>query len=251
MARSRLDFFIAGVQKAGTTALAARLRAHPEIALPAEKELHFFDDDGLDWSDPPWRLLEDRFAGAPDGALRGDATPIYLFWPGSLARMRRCSPEARLIVLLRHPVHRAVSHWRMERARGAERLGFGPAVSRLGRLRTRTRRGRRVHSYVERGFYPPQIRALLRHFPREQVLFLTMDALWTAEAETLERARRFLGLRAPVPPPPAGSAKYVAPLPAAAVPEPDPRALARLQALYAPQIAETEALTASDYCRTG
>lgn len=45
---SLVDFFIAGVQKGGTTALDAMLRAHPALQMAARKEVHFFDKDGLD-----------------------------------------------------------------------------------------------------------------------------------------------------------------------------------------------------------
>ncbi len=37
------DFLIIGAQKAGTTWLFQNLQAHPEIWLPPEKEIHFFD----------------------------------------------------------------------------------------------------------------------------------------------------------------------------------------------------------------
>jgi hypothetical protein len=37
------NFLIIGAQKAGTTWLFQNLQSHPEIWLPAEKEIHFFD----------------------------------------------------------------------------------------------------------------------------------------------------------------------------------------------------------------
>ena len=48
------DFIGIGAQKAGTTWLYRNLRAHPEIWMPKEKEIHYFDEkiklkDGL-WS---------------------------------------------------------------------------------------------------------------------------------------------------------------------------------------------------------
>jgi hypothetical protein len=41
------DFLIIGAQKSGTTWLDRNLRLHPDLWLPPEKELHFFDF-------PPW-----------------------------------------------------------------------------------------------------------------------------------------------------------------------------------------------------
>ena len=42
-ARPLPDFLILGAQKAGTTALYAYLRRHPEISGPAWKEVSYFD----------------------------------------------------------------------------------------------------------------------------------------------------------------------------------------------------------------
>ena len=50
---------------------------------------------------------------APDGRLRGEATPIYLYWPNSLERIATYNPAMKLIVLLREPVSRAWSHWKI------------------------------------------------------------------------------------------------------------------------------------------
>lgn len=57
----KLDFIIAGVQKAGTTALWGMLRRHPDIALSKTKERHFFDDERLDWFNPPYQRIMTQF----------------------------------------------------------------------------------------------------------------------------------------------------------------------------------------------
>ena len=116
MPKPRVDFAIAGVQKAGTTALFDYLSDEPELSLSHVKETHFFDDDERDWARPdyaPYHALFD----APDGRLRGEATPIYLYWPKVLERICAYNPAMKLIVVLRDPVERAWSHWRMEFAR--------------------------------------------------------------------------------------------------------------------------------------
>ncbi|MDF3607708.1 sulfotransferase [Paracoccus sp. DMF-8] len=50
-AKPRVSFLIVGTQKGGTTALHAMLQAVPDLYLPPDKELHFFDKDA-DRSDP-------------------------------------------------------------------------------------------------------------------------------------------------------------------------------------------------------
>ncbi|MCR5877530.1 sulfotransferase domain-containing protein [Phenylobacterium sp. J367] len=114
----RVDFIIAGVQKGGTTALFDYLSDEPRIALPRVKEVHFFDDEGQDWAQPDYGAYHAHWDAPPDGRPRGEATPIYVYWPNSLERIAAYNPAMKLIVLLRDPVQRAWSHWRMEYARG-------------------------------------------------------------------------------------------------------------------------------------
>lgn len=196
-----VNFIIAGVQKGGTTALFDYLRDMPDIALPDEKELHFFDDEARDWAAP---TSDDYHARFPDPAGRpcGEATPIYAYWPNSLERIAAYNPAMRLIVVMRDPVQRAWSHWRMEYARGVETGRFADCI-RQGRQRLFASEPWGFHrefSYVERGFYGEQAERLLALFPAEQLLFLRSDALRADPGESLGRVRAFLGL-GPAPTP--------------------------------------------------
>ncbi|WP_337186761.1 sulfotransferase domain-containing protein [Phenylobacterium sp.] len=198
-----VSFLIAGVQKGGTTALFDYLGDYGDLALPAEKELHFFDDDeGVDWSAPDYGRYHAVFP-APDERPRGEATPIYTYWPNSLERIAAYNPAIRLIVVMRDPVQRAWSHWRMEYARGVEPHPFAWCI-REGRqrlFRTEPWGHHREFSYVERGFYGEQAERLLSLFPREQLLFLRSEDLRRQAGGTLDRVRHFLGLRPAAAPP--------------------------------------------------
>lgn len=192
-----LDFLVAGVQKGGTTALWHFLRQHPQIQLPCKKELHFFDNEKIDWSNPPYDELADS-AGPPQTAkLTGEATPIYTYWPPSAKRIHSYNPDIKLIVTLRDPVMRAFSHWRMERARGNETLPFSEAI-RSGRSRV-SESGlfggcHRIFSYVERGFYAAQINRILDLFGKEQVLIVRHSDLKSCRDKVLDDICDFLGV---------------------------------------------------------
>ncbi len=190
----RVGFLIAGVQKGGTTALYDYLCDHPDLEMSPVKEPHFFDDEaGVDWACPDYGPYEAQFSG--DGRLKGEATPIYTYWPGALERARAYNPALRLIVLFRDPVARAWSHWRMETARGAENLPFEICIA-AGRSRVDDPAApgcHRVHSYVERGFYAPQVRRLLTLLPRTQCLFLRSADLRTRPETILAGVCDFLG----------------------------------------------------------
>jgi hypothetical protein len=197
----RVTFLIAGVQKGGTTALFDYLRDYPDIALPHVKELHFFDDDGQDWSRPDYAAYHARFPD-PAGRPCGDATPIYTYWPNSLERIAAYNPAMKLIVVLRDPIQRAWSHWRMEYARGVEKHPFAWCI-RQGRQRLFDADPwghHREFSYVERGFYGEQVERLFGLFPKAQALVLRSDDLRADPAAALAATRAFLDLPAAAPP---------------------------------------------------
>jgi hypothetical protein len=190
----RVDFMIVGAQKAGTTALFDYLLQEPAFSLSTEKEVHFFDDETIDWRTPDYDRYHAAFPPS-EGRLQGEATPIYAYWPQSLERIRAYNPAARLIFLLRDPVQRAWSHWRMEYARGAETNPFAWCIREgRGRLFDAQPWGHhREFSYVERGFYGEQVERIFGLFPQEQLLVLRSEDLRRDPNPTLDAVRRFLG----------------------------------------------------------
>lgn len=195
MAEDRVAFIIAGVQKGGTTALFDYLGEEPGLSLSRVKEVHFFDDETQPWPDADESVYHAQFAPF-DGRPRGEATPIYSYWPNSLERIAAYNPAMKLIVMLRDPVQRAWSHWKMEYARGVETRPFAWCI-REGRQRLFAAEPWGFHrdaSYVERGFYGEQMARMLGLFPRDQVLVLRAEALRADPAAILAQVRTFLSL---------------------------------------------------------
>lgn len=193
----RVRFLIGGVQKGGTTALDQYLRAHPALEMASIKEAHFFDDESVDWAAPDYAVYH-RLFSAPDG-LWGEATPVYLYWPQSLERIRRYDPDMKLIFLFRDPAGRAWSHWKMERDRGWETEPFAWCI-REGRARLASADPpgfHRVFSYVERGFYAAQLARALSLFGREQMLLLRSEDLSEDPDAVVTRVCRFLDVAPP------------------------------------------------------
>ncbi|HQT45639.1 MAG: hypothetical protein B7X08_00165 [Acidocella sp. 20-63-7] len=243
--QKRLDFFVIGAQKAGTTALDFLLRQHGTIEMATGKEVHYFDDESLDWKNPPPRPLHARFDWTRPGLLRGEATPVYLYWPNALERLNAYNAQAKLIVCLRHPSFRAFSHWRMETKRVRETFSFEQAIGPAGRARVAAEPGgvHRVFSYVERGFYAAQIQRVLALFAREHVHFLRTDRLWADPETTLAQVQHFLGVPAR---PLCGEQAYIVPLDSSDLGGMPRGARADLDALYSDDIKTTAALTGLD-----
>ena len=196
------DFLILGAQKAGTTALYAYLRWHPQITGPSFKEVSFFDRHyarGERW----YRAhLPVRRKG-----LVGEASPSYLFHPLAPERVARLLPSARLIALLRNPVDRAFSHYQHEVALGREELSFEDALAREGeRMEGEIERMLREpeyfsyrwwnYTYAARGRYAEQLERWFATFPREQLLVLLTDELAADTAAAYGRVLEFLGVDA-------------------------------------------------------
>lgn len=204
------DFLIAGVPKAGTTALHAALVAHPDLFLPAVKEPKFFlthdrppptsgPGDVQTYQEHVQRLedYEALFDPAPPGAMLGEATPFYLYDRAAHERIKALIPSARLIVLLRDPIDRAHSNWTHLWSAGLE-----PEADFLDACRDEPRRKAagwaHFWHYMSLGRYGEQIQHLYQHFPREQVLLLRYRDIRDAPAATLDRVCTFLGVSAGV-----------------------------------------------------
>ena len=114
-----------------------------------------------------------------------------------MERIHAYNRDIKLIVSLRDPVERAYSHWRMEKARGAELLSFTEAI-RQGRSRVEEHAeidvAHRVFSYVERGFYAEQLSRMYRFFPSENILLLRQRDMAENLEVTLEKLCRFLSI---------------------------------------------------------
>ena len=126
----RVDFLIAGAQKGGTNTLDFWLRSHPAIAMAERKEVRYFNDDRLHSDgNPDYAYYHAWFARSAFERMTGEASPVYLYWKPTIARIHQYNPAMKFILLLRDPVDRAYSSWNMQRQRGVESRSFEAAVA--------------------------------------------------------------------------------------------------------------------------
>ena len=209
-ARLRPTFLVIGAQRSGTTSLNDYLDAHPSVLCAAVKEVQYFHryyEKGERWYRARFPLVSSgavvrrRTGVAPPV---GETSPDYLFDPRAPGRVYAFDPEMKLIAVLRDPVERAYSHWRMERRRGREPLSFEDALDREEaeleqelELLLETPGYRDVPfrmSYAARGRYAEQLERWLAHFPREQVLVLESENVTAHPEEAASRIAHFLGV---------------------------------------------------------
>jgi len=126
-AERRPNFFIVGVQKAGTSALADWLGRHPQVFMSSPKEPGYlaFLEKGYPYADGYGRPAPagkhvvnnqqdylDLFSAATPGEhVIGEASTWYFSIPGVAERIKSFNPDAKVLVVLRHPCERAYSAW--------------------------------------------------------------------------------------------------------------------------------------------
>ncbi len=194
-------FLIIGQAKGGTTALFDWLSRHPAIAPPLIKEIEYwsrFPDAGSDWYLAHFPRIH---AGARQ--ISGEASITYLTHASAPAAIAQDLPNVRLICLLREPVARAYSEYRMFQRLGWEQrpweevvavelaaLGDCPlTVAALDAQLARVRSG-----YLLRSAALPYLMRWSALFPPERMLILESAKLFADPAATVARVCRYLGL---------------------------------------------------------
>ena len=185
----RPNFFIVGAAKSGTTSLASYLDQHPDVFVCKPKEPNYFSlppnatptcigpapadmlfDLLLKYSVTGWESYQRLFADIGRAKAVGDASVRYLYTENSAERIANHYPEARIIVLLRHPVDRMYSHYHMNVHLHIEPAGFKEALDaedqRVGEGWGWDWHYRRVSMYAD------QLDRYFQHFERNQILVL-------------------------------------------------------------------------------
>jgi LPS sulfotransferase NodH len=141
------SFLIVGPPRTGTTWLYEVLSPYARLPEPT-KETRFFDlhfERGLNW------YLK-HFPIPREGKPAGEVAPTYFASPAARVRVARTLPNARLVIIFRHPVQRLVSMYRMKRAYGIigwsleEALERDPELIASSRYATHLRQWQRLFS---------------------------------------------------------------------------------------------------------
>lgn len=205
--RSKPDFMILGAMKSGTTSLYYYLTQHPQIVPAMTKEVHFFDGGREGGSDDYQRGISYYSSYFPyTSELKGkkqtfEATPSYIFHPLVPERIHETLPDVKMIVLLRNPTQRAISHYFHKKRTGVETMpmmeAFQQEEARLEpiyRSKDYFNKDLRDFSYKLRGHYAEQLERYFKLFPREQLLILSSDDFFANTQDCLNRIFKFIDL---------------------------------------------------------
>jgi hypothetical protein len=215
------DLLLIGTKRGGTTSAFRLLEDHPGFAplVPSARRLplrenmkgvHYFDSHShrsaawyrSHFASRPARAVRARRAGA---AVTGESSPYYLFHPQAPARASALVPDVRLVVLLRDPVERTISHWAEQTRNGVETLPLVDALDaeteRVGDDHQRLARGEIATSwahenqtYASQSEYTASLRRWLENYPAERLLVLYSEDLYRDPHGLLDRIHSFVGL---------------------------------------------------------
>jgi hypothetical protein len=170
---------VIGAQRCGTTYLHDLLAAHPQIAMarPARPEPKVFLSDELAGRGRDW-YRHTYFAHVTDESLLGEKSTSYLECADAVARAADMLGDPLILVQLRDPVQRAMSHWAFSSDAGLETRPLGdvltanlegplpwdPALTSVSPF-----------AYLERGRYVDYVGPWLRRFGDDLTVLLLED----------------------------------------------------------------------------
>lgn len=203
----RPDALLIGAPKAGTSALHVALAQHRQVyASPVKEPKYYLCGD----APPPaycgpgdahsqqewiWRRADYQrlFAAAPDGSVRLESTPFYLYGADARRRIAEDLPDVKLVAVIRDPVDRAYSNWMHLWVDGLEPEADFCTAWRAEDERVDAGWAPFWH-YRRMGRYGEQLADLFTRVDRSRVLVLRYRELVSEPSQTLDRVASFLGV---------------------------------------------------------
>ena len=196
------DFYIAGFRKCGTTTLCDWLGQHPEICAPSPKEPNVFAFDDLnsnnftffeakkrwweaDVDEFPERELKRYnrvFEKCIENQIKFDGTPNYINSTKALERIKYYTPEAKIIIMLRHPLHRAISDYNFTLQQRRASFSFEKHIKY------------EKTTVLDDSLYLHHLKNLFRIFDSQNVLVLTLEEMMKDSDKLIKEVASFLDL---------------------------------------------------------
>jgi hypothetical protein len=185
--------FLIGVQKAGTTTLDDWLSQHPDIyCYDSLKDVHLFYrfnsreemEKRMAIESPPYKGQKIVLQSAVN----------YIFYESMLQGIQSYAPEAKLLLILRHPADRAISAYQYFCKMQRETRGVNEALLYEMKFGHMFSHDNSDFTYLEHGMYGRQVEILLSYFSKHQLLVLDYDDLRSQPQRLMYEINSFLGI---------------------------------------------------------
>lgn len=120
MYMNKPNLFIIGAPKCATTSMYHYLKNHNDVFVPEIKEQHFFSLPMVKdtYYDVYFAKNENDYLRNYDDAknkkIIADISPSYLYYKESADKIMKFNTKSKIIVILRDPIERAISHYLMD-----------------------------------------------------------------------------------------------------------------------------------------
>jgi hypothetical protein len=194
----KANLFIAGAVKGGTTWLYDVLSTNQDIFAPKLKEPHFFTPlkynrkhMGINNTMEAYNIRNTPPGYKPSYIVDGSAT--YMSSVVIPESIKNYNPNAKIILMLRHPVERAFSQYQMDLREGLikKEQTFEKTIKDDFLFNNDLSTGR---MYIGLGIYFQVVKSYIEAFGRDNVLILSFGELKENKNKVLCRVKSFLDI---------------------------------------------------------
>ena len=201
--RKKPTFIIIGAQKCGTTSLAYYLSQHRKVFFSKQKELHFFNrikDFSSSWYKTHFPIdLLGKYQHY------GEATPDYILYPQIPGLIKKLNPNTKIIVLLKDPVSRMVSHYKhnltqkrewleMTEAFDVEKYRTNPEIVDVETSKYEVVKDFSNYSYKRKGLYAQQLEKWFEVFDDKDIMVINSEKFFESPEIVFNDVTDFLQL---------------------------------------------------------
>lgn len=189
------NFFVVGTPKGGTTSVFNYLEEHPEVFLPKIKEPHFFSSPEILDTYYNAQIVTDQsqyinlYKDSQNQKAIGDLSTSYLFNQKSAERIEKFNPDSKIIIVLRNPVDRAISHYLMD-----HNLGY-INIPLIDVIKNKENHALFYREYIELGYYESQIRNYYKIFDKSKILIILSEDLFSNTLKVVSNIYKFIGVK--------------------------------------------------------
>ena len=189
MNKSKVNLFLIGAPKCGTTSLYHALKG-TDVFAPRIKELNFFSGEELierkfgykDFRLSDLKDYEALFRHSDQYLYRLDGSVSYCSQRSIIKKINSYNSNAKFILLIRHPVERAIAHYKMDLRLGIQGFTLSEILDDLS--------SPKYFQYIENSRYSRMISDLEEEVGLERVLIIKLENLH----DSLTVIEKFLGL---------------------------------------------------------
>lgn len=211
----KVNLFVVGAMKAGTTSFVDLLEQHSRVYISPIKEPHyfvdelprclyepsrFFDLDEYFQNDFPKPLhiaklnteaqYKQLFSEQKGQQYLVDASTGYLHAPGASQRIYDYNPDAHIVILLRNPLKRSFSHYKMDLGKGRIKKSFDVLMN--DQLTAYEDGSLPWYSHLGMSFYKEAVAQYTTLFSKVHVI--QFEDLTSRQEDIMNQLSEFLGI---------------------------------------------------------